>query len=544
MNRLRLRRWSRRPRTRRALTCGTAAAVMVAWVPGIAATQASTQVPRYDHVFVVTLSGQSTADVIGPAAYLTSLAGANTLLADYAPLDPSPLADLMALTSGQTYALADCLPAQCSQGAGNIAAQLDAAGQTWAAYAESMPGPCSTTAAAGYAPERVPFLYYSDLAADCSTRVLPYTQLATDLAGDATTPALAWISPNTQDDMSTSVAQGDAWLQASLAGIFASPAWTTRHSLLVVVGDAAPAPAGNDRALVPAVLVSSDHSLTAPYRSTGAYDHRNLLSTIQSALGLTVTTAAPPIVDVFPGDAQQSQPAPTASATPPSNGTPNPSATPSATPTPTPTTTPGLTPSPTASGSATPSSPSPVATEPPVSATPGPNQLQPATPAPRPAAPSQPAPKLLSPTPGSLEFTLTSPAMTVTNLAYVGTSTVSSGSVTLTELTFTADAATLAGFTEDDPCTITVAVPSPMRLVHSIPATATATLSGPITLVATSLSYTPPGGPTVTFDAANLPPTTGVIVPSGTLPSVELTATYLSAASLSATALSVQVAAC
>jgi hypothetical protein len=150
-------------------------------------------------------------------------------------------------------------------------------------------------------------------------------------------------------------------------------------------------------------------------------------------------------------------------------------------------------------------------------------------------------PRLLTPAPGSREFTLATPALTVTDLAFAGISTVTSGTATLTVLRFTAGSASLSGFTESEPCISGTG--GAWHLTHSVPGAATASFSGPVTLDATSFSYTPSGGPTVTFDAANLPPL-GTLVGSGTLPSVEITATSLTAAAMTAAQLSVSVSAC
>src|SRR5438270_3403306 len=85
---------SRRRRRAGAVIAGVAlscAALVGLWPASRAG--ATTVVPAYDHVFVVADSGQPAAAVIGPAAYLTSLAAANTLATAYTAVDPSPLAD-------------------------------------------------------------------------------------------------------------------------------------------------------------------------------------------------------------------------------------------------------------------------------------------------------------------------------------------------------------------------------------------------------------------------------------------------------------------
>lgn len=177
---------------------------------------------------------------------------------------------------------------------------------------------------------------------------------------------------------------------------------------------------------------------------------------------------------------------------------------------------------------------------------PSPSQPPTALPSPSPHPPVPPtrpvSPRLLSPTAGSHEFTIASPSMAVTNLAYVGTQQVTSGSVTLTELQFTADQIQSTGLTLIQSCFTHSAITQSFKVTETVPATVTAVLTGPITLLATSLSYTPTGGPTVTFDATALPPV-GVLVPAGTLPVVQITATDLTAASIS-TLLTEQVGAC
>lgn len=146
-------------------------------------------------------------------------------------------------------------------------------------------------------------------------------------------------------------------------------------------------------------------------------------------------------------------------------------------------------------------------------------------------------------TPGSQEFTVATGAMQVTNLMFTGTSTVTSGTATLTVLRFTADSLSLSGFTMQGPCLALPPSTSTWRVVEAEPAGSTATLTGPITLLATSLGYTPPSLPTVTYDAATLPPV-GILLPAGTLPQVEITATSLIAATLTAPQLSTTASAC
>jgi hypothetical protein len=85
-----------------------------------------------------------------------------------------------------------------------------------------------------------PFVYYNDLRADPAqlANVVPYSQLAADLAARQTTPAFGWITPNMLNDMHDgTVAQGDAWLSSQIPVLLAAPAWTQQRSLLVITWD-------------------------------------------------------------------------------------------------------------------------------------------------------------------------------------------------------------------------------------------------------------------------------------------------------------------
>lgn len=497
-------------------------------LPGAAPALASTVVPAYDHVFWVVESGQPASAMIGPAPYLTSLAHGGALATAYTGVDPSPLADRFALTSGQTFGVGDCLPADCPQAGDNLATRIESSGRTWGAYAESMPSACATTAATDFAPERVPFLYDTALAAECASRVVPFTQLATDLASDSTTPAFVWISPNLQDDMSSSVAVGDAWLMSNLPGVFASPAWRTRHSLLVVVFDQ-PGPSTDIATPVPAVLVSSDGSVRSGFTSSTAYDHYDLLSTVEASWGLPALTAndggAAAMSDVF-------TPQPTPTPAPPTPGNspgPTPIPSPSAAPAPTPVPEPAPTPTPDSAPRHAPAHLS----EP--SAGASPSSSAPSGGGTRSTASSLPALTTSTPTPGSNEFALSTPALDVVDLTYAGATTIASGSITslpVLEFTATSLAASSGGtsaasLTMQSPCTTDNGMS--FAQVLTVPSTSSAGFSGAVTLYVTSIDFTYLGT-AYSFTAAAPPASFGPVA-AGQLTTVSMVAAHLAAAS-------------
>lgn len=78
-------------------------------------------------------------------------------------------------------------------------------------------------------PEHDPFIYYDNLRTDPAqvANVVPYRQLAADLAAAETTPAFGWITPNMLDDLHDgTVAAGDTWLSGRIPALLAAPAWT------------------------------------------------------------------------------------------------------------------------------------------------------------------------------------------------------------------------------------------------------------------------------------------------------------------------------
>src|SRR6185437_16102618 len=125
-------------------------------------------------------------------------------------------------------------------------------GETWKAYEESMPSNCYKSNSGEYAVRHNPPPYFTSLTG-CSTKDVPYSQLATDLAGNAL-PAFSFITPNLIDDMHDgTVAQGNTWLSNNLPKI-------------------------------PTIVVSP--STKAGTKSGTLFNHYSLLATAEHLLGL------------------------------------------------------------------------------------------------------------------------------------------------------------------------------------------------------------------------------------------------------------------
>src|SRR6516165_6664951 len=179
----------------------------------------------YQHVIWIWMENHSFSDIIGntsQAPYINALAAGCGLATNYHNTTHPSLPNYLAATSGlaqgslpaTTYL--DCSPSViCDMTVGSIFGQ----GETWKAYQESMPSNCDTSDSGEYVVSHNPAPYYTSLPG-CASHDVPYTQLATDLAGNAL-PAFSFITPNLIDDMHDgTVADGDNWLAANLPPIF------------------------------------------------------------------------------------------------------------------------------------------------------------------------------------------------------------------------------------------------------------------------------------------------------------------------------------
>jgi len=308
---------------------------------------AASTVPCFDHIFIVLMENHAYSEIVGSsqAPYFNQLAQRGTLAGNYFAVDHPSLPNYIALTSGDdpSWATPDCAPVPgCTSSRQNLADKAEASGRSWKGYMESMGAACGTSDNGSYAVRHDPWVYYDDIrnnAARCTSHVVDYTALATDLASAATTPNLVWITPNLCDDMhDCSIQTGDGWLSREMPKILNSPAFTSQRSLLAVVWDEDDSAQGNQ---VPLALVGS--GVRPAFVPPTSYNHYNLLRTVEAAWGLPTLTAndggAAAMADAFGAGAPT--PTPTPNPTPTPTPTPKvkhvPGHKPKPTPTPTPT---------------------------------------------------------------------------------------------------------------------------------------------------------------------------------------------------------------
>jgi len=259
--------------------------------------------PAYTHVIWIWMENHSIGDIIGNTAeapYLNSLASECGLATNYHNLTHPSLPNYIGATSGLSAKqlkpfVPDCDPkGHCTTSAPSIFGQ----GETWKAYEESMPSNCAPANSGEYAVRHNPPPYYTTLSG-CSSLDVPYTQLATDLAGNAL-PAFSFITPNLIDDMHDgTIADGDSWLSANLPTILNSSEYMSGSTVVFITwdegtggkNDEACATNTTDPSCTVATFVISP-STPAGSTSSTLFNHYSLLGTTEQLLGLPALGAA------------------------------------------------------------------------------------------------------------------------------------------------------------------------------------------------------------------------------------------------------------
>ena len=334
------------------------------------------------HIIWVWFENRESSQITAATApYFTSFAAANVNLTNFYgvshPSQPNYLAGFSGSNQGVTGDGYVTFPASTD----NLAKQLAAAGKSWRVYAQNFPGSCfdGTTSTGGvdgpglpgqYVRKHNPVISFESVRLDAiqCANVQP-------LANFDPTVNFAMVVPNMTNDMHDgTTAQGDAFLQAFVPLVTASPDWS--HTLLIVTFDEGTTSInGGGHVYTAAAATWLAHANVAT-----TYNHFSVLRTIEEVYGLPFlgsAATATTITELLPTTAT---PTPAGTATPTPTSTPTPTPTPAPTPTPTPAETPTPTPTP----APTPT-PTPAATPTPT-ATPTPSPAATATPTPTPAA--------------------------------------------------------------------------------------------------------------------------------------------------------------
>ena len=250
---------------------------------------------HYTHVIWVWMENHSYGTVIGSkqAPYLNRLAADCGLATNYHNITHPSLPNYIAATSGLGYSQLAAFDSDCAPAAGcaTKAPSIFSQGETWRAYAESMPSNCHRANSGEYAVRHNPPPYYTKLHG-CSSSDVPYSRLAADLARGRL-PAFSFITPNLIDDMHDgTIADGDRWLAAALPKIFSSPQYRNGSTAVFITwdegeGGTSQRCAANTRDVgcrVVTIVVSPSTPRGA--RSARLFNHYSLLATAEQLLHL------------------------------------------------------------------------------------------------------------------------------------------------------------------------------------------------------------------------------------------------------------------
>ncbi len=272
-----------------------------------------------DHVFMVYLENKGFTDIVGSpnAPYLNSVINAYGLGSNYYalthPSDPNYYPIIGGTDFGTNY---NC-PANCFDQP-NLADSIEAAGKTWAGYAEGGGGYSTPT-------DRLPFLAFSDIYNDparVAAHLFDLTQLQSDLDVAANTPNFVWFAADDATNMEGptdtvvgaiqwaisqltdhqyNVAAGDKWIQDTLSVILDSPVWQdpTQRSAIFLTFDEdynnLSTGIGNQGNHIVMVVLPSPGAVNSGMQqghfiADDYANHYSLLRTIEDALGLPPLT--------------------------------------------------------------------------------------------------------------------------------------------------------------------------------------------------------------------------------------------------------------
>ena len=175
----------------------------------------------------------------------------------------------------------------------NLGGQLIAAGFTFVGYSEDLPAAGSTVCTSGlYARKHNPWVNFSDVPAASNQ---PFTAMPSDFS---TLPTLSIVVPNQCNDMhngsgctlTSSVANGDVWLQANLD---AYVQWAPGHnSLFILTFDEDD---GHHLNQITTIFVGS---LVIPGNYSDRIDHYSVLATLEAMYELDAIGGAAATVPI------------------------------------------------------------------------------------------------------------------------------------------------------------------------------------------------------------------------------------------------------
>ncbi len=254
----------------------------------------------FGHVIIVAEENANYTDVIGSPSmpYLSGLANQYGLATQYFANLKSSISDYFLWTTGQILTLDNSqTPITFPVSVDNVVRELLAAGLTWKQYAESIPsvgyigGDAIGPDGGSFLTRHVPLPYLTDVQNSPSQRqnIVPFTQLATDLAA-GNLPNYSFITPNgCHDTHDCSFNTADNWLKANIDPLIKSAEFQ-KDGLLIISFDES----GNDTTHggghIATIIVSPFSR--GGYQSTTFYQHESVLRLMLEGLGVKTLPGA------------------------------------------------------------------------------------------------------------------------------------------------------------------------------------------------------------------------------------------------------------
>jgi hypothetical protein len=254
----------------------------------------------FGHVFIVAEENANYTDVIGNPSmpYLNGLANQYGLATQYYADVQSSLGDYFMWTTGQILTIGVSeTPINFPVSVDNVVRELLAAGLTWKQYAESIPsvgyigGDAIGPDGGSFITRHVPLPYMTDVQNSPAQKqnIVPFTQLATDLA-TGNLPNYAFITPNGCDDShDCSFNTADNWLKANIDPLIKSAEFQ-KDGLLIIDFDESANDTTHGGGRVAAIVVSPLGK--GGYQSSTFYQHESVLRLMLEGLGVKTLPGA------------------------------------------------------------------------------------------------------------------------------------------------------------------------------------------------------------------------------------------------------------
>ena len=281
-------------------------------------------VGELDHVFMVYMENKGYDSIVGSpnAPFLNSLINAYGFADNYYGVTHGSLPNYYAVIGGSTFDITYNCASPCIDATTTLASNIDDAGKTWRAYAQSLePGANPLVDSGDYSNDQTGFPAFTSIASDvdyAKAHILPLEQMAIDLADPATAPNFAWFAAN--EDFNgegpvdfpwgmlrfalSQISPGhqynvpalDQFLSETVPVVLNSETFKTTKSVLVVTFDEdnnnTSLGFGNEgnhivTVVIPSALAVAEGGMRGgAFVATDHYTHYSLLSMINSALGL------------------------------------------------------------------------------------------------------------------------------------------------------------------------------------------------------------------------------------------------------------------